>query len=134
MNKIRYWIGALVVVAAVGYLAVSAADQNMVTYLTIPEVKADPARTGATGVRIVGNVAEGSIETTAPREVWFEVVGEGDTLRACYRGVVPDTFKDRAEVVLEGRMNDRGEFHATTLLAKCPSKYDPETHEMRADG
>jgi len=131
MSKVRYWIGALVVVASVGYLAISAADQNMVTYLTIPEVKANPARSAGNGVRIVGNVGEGSIATPAPREVWFTVVGEGDTLRACYRGVVPDTFKDHAEVVLEGRMNDRGEFMASTLLAKCPSKYDPETHEMR---
>lgn len=126
MNRAKYWVGGAIVLVALGYLAISGANKNMVTYLTVGEVMAHPEQAQATGVRVVGNVEEGSIQATASREVWFNVVHEGNTLRACYRGAVPDTFKDGAEVVLEGKMNDRGEFHATTLLAKCPSKYEAE--------
>ena len=45
---------------------------------------------------------------------------------AAYTGVVPDTFKDEAEVVLKGRLTADG-FHteASGVMAKCPSKYDP---------
>jgi cytochrome c-type biogenesis protein CcmE len=39
-----------------------------------------------------------------------------------YAGTVPDTFKDRAEVVLKGQLKD-GSFQATEISAKCPSKY-----------
>jgi cytochrome c-type biogenesis protein CcmE len=126
MNSVKYWVGALLVVGALGYLALSGAQENMVNYLTIAEVKASTDTEAATGVRVAGRVKPGSIDPSIPREVVFTVAGEGDSLRARYRGVVPDTFKDGAEVVLEGKLNGRGEFEATTLLAKCPSKYEAQ--------
>jgi cytochrome c-type biogenesis protein CcmE len=43
-----------------------------------------------------------------------------------YRGVVPDTFQESGEVVVEGGLGSEGVFRARTLLAKCPSKYEPE--------
>ena len=36
----------------------------------------------------------------------------------------PDLFKDGAEVVVEGELTPSGAFHATNLLAKCPSKFE----------
>ena len=44
-------------------------------------------------------------------------------MRAFYTGVVPDTFKGEAEVVLTGRLEADG-FKATGMTAKCPSKYE----------
>ena len=44
--------------------------------------------------------------------------GDGDVL-----GVVPDTFKDGAEVVLTGELGPDG-FKASDITAKCPSKYE----------
>ena len=41
-----------------------------------------------------------------------------------YRGIAPDTFTDGVDVVVEGRMATDGTFHATTLLAKCASRYE----------
>ena len=35
---------------------------------------------------------------------------------------MPDTFKDRAEVVVKGTLAD-GRFDAREISAKCPSKY-----------
>ena len=40
-----------------------------------------------------------------------------------YHGLAPDTFTDEAEVVVEGRIQRDGTFRATTLLAKCGSRY-----------
>ena len=39
-------------------------------------------------------------------------------------GIIPDTFVDEADVVVEGARRPDGVFEATTLLAKCPSKYE----------
>ena len=36
----------------------------------------------------------------------------------------PDTFTDSVDVVVEGRYNKNGQFVATTLLAKCASRYE----------
>ena len=46
--------------------------------------------------------------------------------RPATRGVVPDTFKDGAEVVLKGTLSADG-FHVERngVMAKCPSKYEP---------
>lgn len=48
------------------------------------------------------------------------------TLTVRYAGVVPDTFKDDAEVIVSGKLGEDGVFHATDLLAKCPSKYEAQ--------
>lgn len=49
----------------------------------------------------------------------------GHVVEASYKGVVPDTFKDEAEVVLRGRLTSDG-FHTDPngVVAKCPSKYE----------
>lgn len=47
----------------------------------------------------------------------------GNIVEAWYTGIVPDTFNDEAEVVLSGKLGPDG-FHATNVVAKCPSKYE----------
>jgi cytochrome c-type biogenesis protein CcmE len=46
------------------------------------------------------------------------------TLPVDFSGIIPDTFVDDADVVVEGDRRPDGVFVATTLLAKCPSKYE----------
>ena len=50
---------------------------------------------------------------------------QGPVIEAWYTGVVPDTFKGEAEVVLKGRLTPDG-FHTDRdgVMAKCPSKYE----------
>ena len=57
------------------------------------------------------------------------------TIRVTYSGIVPDTFKDAAEVVVEGKYDlESGLFTAHVLLAKCPSKYEREEFEKGSEG
>lgn len=54
---------------------------------------------------------------------------DGDhVIDASYTGIVPDTFKDEAEVVLKGRLTPTG-FHTDPngVTAKCPSKYEAKS-------
>lgn len=48
--------------------------------------------------------------------------------------IVPDTFRDVPEggvlVTAEGTLTKDGHFEATSIMAKCTSKYDPKTHTM----
>lgn len=48
----------------------------------------------------------------------------GRQLPVSYRGVVPDVFGPDVDVVVEGKLTTAGTFEATTLLAKCPSRYE----------
>jgi len=53
---------------------------------------------------------------------------QGNVVEATYTGIVPDTFKGEAEVVLKGRLTPQG-FHTDPngVMAKCPSKYEAKT-------
>lgn len=45
-------------------------------------------------------------------------------VEASYTGIVPDTFKGEAEVVLKGRLGPNGfQTDPNGVMAKCPSKY-----------
>ena len=52
---------------------------------------------------------------------------------ATYTGIVPDTFKDGAEVVLTGRLGPDGfQVEPNGVTAKCPSKYEADRAGDRA--
>ena len=64
-------------------------------------------------------------------EYRFNVQSNGSVVQARYSGVVPDTFKEGAEVVLKGTLGTDG-FHVERngVMAKCPSKYEPSKGEL----
>jgi cytochrome c-type biogenesis protein CcmE len=37
---------------------------------------------------------------------------------------LPDTFRDNAQAMADGKMQADGTFHASSIAAKCPSKYE----------
>lgn len=85
--------------------------------------------------RVHGYVSEGSIERdVSGRQVRFAVQNDAPHAGGSASGALPviyasletpDLFKDGAEVVVEGRLDASGSFHATNVLAKCPSKFEP---------
>jgi cytochrome c-type biogenesis protein CcmE len=101
---------------------------SLVYYLTVSEFL-DPARQTDLGdnFRVNGTVEPGSIRrlegTPGARFVMTDGV---KTLPVVYRKEVPDTFVDGAETVVEGSIGPDGTFAASTLLAKCPSKYEAQ--------
>jgi hypothetical protein len=55
----------------------------------------------------------------------FQVQSKDKIVSAAYTGIVPDTFKDDAEVVLKGTLSPSGfEVEPNGVMAKCPSKYE----------
>ena len=49
-----------------------------------------------------------------------------DAVTVRYEGIVPDTFKDDAEVIVTGILGQDELFRGSELVAKCPSKYEAE--------
>ncbi|PYQ84508.1 MAG: hypothetical protein DMG02_11780 [Acidobacteria bacterium] len=49
----------------------------------------------------------------------------GSVISVSYTGIVPDTFKGEAEVVLKGELTTEGfKVSPNGVMAKCPSKYE----------
>jgi cytochrome c-type biogenesis protein CcmE len=113
------------VVAAMGFLlAVGLQREGGLAYfVTVSEFKNAPTQKG---VRVNGKVADGSIERLpSGQDVTFVMTDGQTSLPVAYHGIIPDTFVEGADVVVEGSLDQQsGTFHANNLLAKCPSKYE----------
>jgi len=126
--RIRFLIGAALVVGTVGYLMASGIKDTGVYFLTPSElaarVSADPSFYNV-GVKMGARVVTGSIQRdVASQTITFQATDGQQTYDVVYRGLAPDTFTDDVDVVVEGRLMPDGTFHATTLLAKCGSRYE----------
>ena len=99
-------------------------DEGLLYYYTVEEFQGEPARQEK-DFRVNGKVVEGSIERfDSGEDVRFTMKDESTAMTVSYHGIIPDTFVDRADVVVEGRLTSEGVFKAHKLLAKCPSKYE----------
>jgi cytochrome c-type biogenesis protein CcmE len=129
MNQLKFLAIAVIFIGVVGYLLFSGL-QETVYYYTVGEVLAADFQADARGIRLTGTVVPGSVTRENDTLVMDFLLADdktGDTLKIHYEGVVPDSFKEDRHVVVEGKFHQgRDEFDATSLLVKCPSKYEEE--------
>ena len=123
-KRTRFLIAFGAMIIGVGLLVALSFRGTMVYYLTVSEYVEDPESVPPP-VRVNGRVVPGSIvRETGQLGARFTMTDGQNNLPVEYRKEVPDTFVDRAEVVVEGELDDQGVFQAHLLLAKCPSKYE----------
>ena len=125
---LKFLVAGALIVGAICFLMFSGIDNSMVYYYTVSELQSKPGQLAGKGIRISGHVQPGSIDRSADgTRVSFRIYEKATerVLAVGFEGLIPDTFKDDAEVVVEGIYNPSDPtFEATTLLAKCPSKYE----------
>lgn len=140
MKNGRFFVGLVGVGAVVAYLMWTGISDSMVYYLTPTEllarIEADPTFREV-GVKVSGRVVEGSWERQAGGVGVHEFVvadlEDPETVFPVrYEDVLPDTFNDKAEVVLEGGFGPDGVFRAHTVLTKCGSRYEAAKEELAA--
>jgi len=56
----------------------------------------------------------------------------GNERKVVYNSTKPEDFDMADKIVLVGKM-DKGEFHASSILMKCPSKYKQDKLDVKAD-
>ena len=128
--RTKFAIGGALILSTATYLMASSIEQTAVYFLTPGELAAKVATDPTfheTGVKVGGRVVGGTIEREpGGRAVRFVIADTATATRfpVAYRGVIPDTFTDDVDVVVEGRLGRDGTFQATTLLAKCASRYE----------
>jgi cytochrome c-type biogenesis protein CcmE len=118
------------IVLGIAYLIVTALQTSTVYYITVGELlQRGPAAASAQQVRVAGDVVPGSVEKIdAGLAIRFLVHDGSGQIPVYYRGgPVPDIFGEEVQVVVEGRVGPDGTFQASTLLAKCPSKFEAQT-------
>ena len=139
MRRKRVLMPGVAVVLAMSYLGYVAFSGAAMYYLSVDELQARGASAYGENVRVSGHVLPESVEKDpSTNSLQFVIADKGSTtgtsLPVVYSGVVPDAFKDDANVVLEGKLAASGTFEADNLLVKCPSKYQARTDEGDGSG
>ena len=140
MKNGRFFVGLVGVAAVVGYLMWTGISDSMVYYLTPVElmerVDADPTF-HQVGVKVSGRVVEGTwqrrVDGASTHAFVVSDLEEPQVVFSVrYDDVLPDTFNDEAEVVVEGTYGTDGVFRAHTVLTKCGSRYEAAEEELAA--
>lgn len=128
MNAMRKKIvvAAAFVLAAVAYLASAGVKKGWAYYLTVDQFSTE-ARYHDERVKLCGTVSPDNFEVhRGLLTASFRIAGQSHAVPVVYHGAIPDMFRQGAEVVVEGKLNDAGVFVADNLLTKCASKYDAQ--------
>jgi cytochrome c-type biogenesis protein CcmE len=118
-------ITSLVLAAAIGGLLWSSLSEGTQYYKHVDEVMTQPDQWYGKSLRLHGYVVKDSIlKRRDSLDYRFQIQNNGKVVNASYTGVVPDTFKNEAEVVVTGRLGADGfSVEPNGVMAKCPSKY-----------
>jgi cytochrome c-type biogenesis protein CcmE len=148
-KKLRFVTGVILVVAAIGYLIVTAVRNTAEYYLTVDEARARVTELSGQMLRIAGRVVPGTIHwDPASLSLKFAItqppLSDGqpavrtvaaNTLAPTSFVVLsrgqpkPDMFAAGRDVIVEGRLNRDGTIEARQILTSCPSKYSPKPNQ-----
>ena len=124
-KKLKVGILTAVILGTLGWLAAGGISQTATYYKEIAELQAMGAEGVEKRLRVGGDVEANSIVREG-QQVRFTIVQNDLKLNVVYAGSepLPDTFKDGAQALADGKLDANGVFHATKIQAKCASKYE----------
>ena len=120
----------LATICGAGWLLRSTRNVEPIAYRSVTELMADPSRWLGDEVKLRGNIESGSLLRRVEAEgstYLFVLATPGQRVSVRFSGAVPDTFKERTEVLARGRLTRDTDgsyvFVASEVSAKCPSTY-----------
>jgi cytochrome c-type biogenesis protein CcmE len=145
-NRLKFLIGGLLILVAVGYLIISGTVMGARFFITVDELLDDSSYIGQT-VRISGAVLGDSIQYDSEKLLieftianipqhfdnlavaLHEAVNNPNVTQLQVRvenQVKPDLLQHEAQAILTGKLDENGVFQATELLLKCPSRFEED--------
>jgi len=125
-KKIGMILSVLVVITAIGYLALGNFGQNLVYFFTPSEVMAFSQNYYGKKVRVGGMVVKGSLKTVPNTlRMAFDLTDGAATIPVSFEGIPPDLFKEGQGAVVEGYWDSEKRFHSNMIMAKHSEDYMP---------
>jgi cytochrome c-type biogenesis protein CcmE len=149
MQRTKFIIGGLFILAAVVYLIVSSTQASAEYFMTVDEISARGQAAVGQSARLSGAVVGETVNYDASTlELTFDVAHvSGDNaeieaqgglakvlaaavndpsrqrIKVLYIGPKPDLLRGEAQAIMTGKLGADGIFYADELLLKCPTKY-----------
>jgi len=124
-NYLKFGILILAILGTLAWLAVGGISETKTYYKTIAELNQMGDHAKEVRLRVGGDIAPNSIKRDGP-QVTFTMAQDKRQLTVVYSGIdpLPDTFRDGAQALADGKLGADGIFRATKIQAKCASKYE----------
>ncbi len=158
MQKSKFILGGLLILAAVVYLIFSSTQASAEYFLTVDEIHAEGPNAIGKSLRLSGAVLGDTIQYDSDTlTLSFEVAHvAGDNaeieaqgglavvlkaaisdpsrqrIKVVYVGPKPDLLRGEAQAIMTGTLGEDGVFYADELLLKCPTKYEEAVPEQAA--
>ena len=126
----KFAVLIVLIIGTLAWLAAGGINETKTYYKTISEL--DQMKSTAQGkrLRVAGDVEQGSI-TRKGKDVEFILKQDALRLKVVYSGIepLPDTFRDGAQALADGKLDSAGVFQANKIQAKCASKYEAKPNQ-----
>jgi len=124
-NYLKFGILIAVILGTLAWLAVGGISETKTYYKTVAELKQMGEQATERRLRVGGDIAPNSIVRKGA-DVSFTLTQDAMKLNVVYNGVdpLPDTFRDGAQALADGKLGADGVFRASKIQAKCASKYE----------
>lgn len=158
MQRNKFILGGMLILAAVVYLIASSTQASAEYFMTVDELNAEGASAVNKSVRLSGAVLGDTIQydpstltlvfevAHVPGDnadieaqgglavVLYEAVNDPSRsrIKVQYEGVMPDLLRNEAQAIMTGKLGEDGVFYAEELLLKCPTKYEEAVPEQAA--
>lgn len=121
----KFLVGSAIIILTLVSLAYVGFTQSKTYYHTLAEVATLQGPALHERMRVSGSVGAGTIQHL-PGHLDFVLEEQGKSMPVSYVGSapLPDTFKDSALALVEGKLMPDGHFEAEQVQAKCASKYE----------
>ncbi len=122
---VKFGAIVVVIIGVLAWLAMGGIGESKTYYKTIAELGQMGDQAKGKRLRVGGDVEKGSIVRNGA-EVTFVMHQDAKALKVVYNGIdpLPDTFKDGAQALADGKLGPDGVFQASKIQAKCASKYE----------
>ncbi len=122
---LKFGLLMALIVGSLVWLAMGGIRDTKTYYKTIPELAQMGDDAHGHRLRVGGDIKPGSIVKTGG-QVSFVLFQGAQSLKVVYTGSdpLPDTFRDNAQALADGRLGPDGVFEAHKIQAKCASKYE----------
>jgi cytochrome c-type biogenesis protein CcmE len=122
----------VIVIGTLIWLATAGMKETQTYYKTLTELGQMGDQAYGKRLRVGGDVEGGSIQRVG-NQVQFVLMQEKTRLKVAYTGTepLPDTFKDGAQALADGKLDKDGVFRAAKIQAKCASKYEAKPGQLK---
>ena len=130
-KRLAFIAAGMVALGLATAFVLNAFRSNLVFFFTPTQVSQGEAPLNLV-FRVGGLVKEGSLRRDQP-VIEFVITDTAQDIQVRYSGLLPDLFQEGKGVVAQGRLDERGQFTASEVLAKHDENYMPPEAQHALD-